>query len=155
MPAPLSQEVINIWDQCIWQAVDVLRFTPHIHPCDKTNKTELTCDMEDLIHCGELNFVQYFIQRYRRPDRVGGCLTFRYRVRVEYYLEDSCDNQNKIQEFFEVLDDTVEAQLQDGTKFTFRWEREDNWPQIQRFGVLESRTVFVGSFTYFGEASAS
>ena len=150
----LSKELVTIWADCVFNAPEVTDFTKHFHPCDKTEDQDSTCDLSTIMHCGEINFVQYFIQRFRTEDQVGRCGgVYRYRVRVEYYLEDTCNNQNKIQEFFELLDDEVErlnAAKKDCVPYFFG---DDTFPDIRFFGRIENKAVYVGSYTYFAETT--
>jgi len=152
---PFSKDLVELWEDEIWSRPEIRAFTDNVHSCDVTGDQDSTSDLYNILDCDRINFVQYFIQRYPREDQVGRCRTFRYRVRIEHYREDSCDDQNKIQEFFEVLDDTVVAQL--GPHWNNCVEfftRQDNFPDIRQFGQIEGRLVYVGSFEYTAEATA-
>lgn len=152
----LSRDLIELWEECVWSRPEIREFTRNVHPCNVTGDQDSTCDLYNIMDCDRINFVQYFIQRYPRNDQVGRCRTFRYRVQIEYYREDSCEDQNKIQEFFEVLDDTIRAQLGPRWKDCVEVvERQDDFPDISPFGTIENRLVYVGSFEYLAEATAS
>jgi hypothetical protein len=152
MPAAYSKDIIKAWEDTVWQDTDILRFTHKIHPASITDDIETTVDLSRMVYCGEINFVQFFVQRYRVEEQVGTCLEHRYRVQVQYYLEDSCDNQNKIQEFFEVLDEVIVARLGQSWEGTVtHFLRDTTWPVIRFFGEIQERPIYVGSFTYFAE----
>lgn len=150
--APRSKDLIEVWEDNVWTDTEIRRFTTRIHPCSVTATQNTTQDLKDMIYCKEINFVQYFIQRYKVEEQVGTCEEFRYRVRIEYYLEDTCDNQVKIQDFFECLDEVITNRL--GPRWLDNVDnviRDTTWPDIRLFGEIEGRQVYVGSFTYFAE----
>lgn len=150
---PFSNELVELWNECVWDQTELLEFTKHFHAGDITEDLDATSDYKKAKHCKEFNFVQFFIQRF--PDTsVGSCLSYRYRVRVEYYLEDSIPNQNKIQNFFEVLDNVIRAELGPRWKNCVDgYDIENNrWPEIRAFGRIDNKLIRVGSFSYIAEA---
>lgn len=154
MPPCRSSELVTLWDTLIWSAPEMQAFSPLYHPCDVTGRQpEATCDLTKILHCGQVNFGQYFIQRFRSDDQVGCCGSYQYRVRIEYYLQDSCENQQTIQDFFEALDELVDLNLgptwQDNV-LLFR--RDTTFPNIRRYGLIDGRVVYFGTYSYFAEA---
>ena len=152
MPAAYSKDIIKAWEDTVWQDTKIRSFTHEIYPYSLTDNVKTTEDLARMLYCGEINFVQYFVQRHRVEEQSGTCDEHRYRVQVQYYLQDSGNNQNKIQDFFEVLDETVVARLGPSWEGTVtHFFRDETWPTIRFFAEIEGRPVYVGSFTYFAE----
>ncbi len=151
-----SKELVALWDTYVWKSTELQAFTTQYHPQDETGKQDSTCDLTKVMYCGKVNFGQYFIQRFRQDDQVGCCGSYRYRVRVEYYLEESCGNsQVQIQDFFEVLDDIVEQNLgPTWRQSVLQFSRDTTYPNIRRYGLIDGRVVYVGSYSYFAEADS-
>lgn len=149
----LSSELVTIWDTCIFNAPELTDCTINFYPCNKIQDQDSTCDLAEITHCGEINFVQYFIQRFKLPTELGRCGEYQYRVQVEYYLEDTCENQNKIQRFFELLEDEVELLNAANKDCVPYFEGDNNFPDIRFFGTIENKAIYVGSFTYFATAT--
>lgn len=151
---PFSEEIVELWNDSVWSQKEMREFTENFHAGDVTSNLDATNDYRQVIHCKEFNFVQFFIQRFPVP-QVGGCQEYRYRVRVEYYLEDSIPNQNKIQNFFEVLHNVILAELGNTwSDFVQGSFPDDTWPDLRPFGEIDNTLIRVGSFTYFAEAHA-
>jgi len=124
---------------------------------DIINSVDSTMELKDPLYKCDINFIQFFVQRRRSDQEVGCCGRYEYRVQIEYYLEDTkCDgvrNQNKIQKFFEILDDLICQKLGNTWKgLVISWDRIPNrFPSIRRAGSLENRPIFVGSYEYQAE----
>lgn len=152
--AAKSKDIISAWKSEVWDKMPIRGLCPNAFSRDVLADQDSLCELAAITHCGKINFAQYFVQRYRQDDRVGCCGRQLYRVRVEYYKEDSDTAWNEIQEFFEVLDDTVQANLGytwDSTVDNF--ERQRDWPLISNAGTLDGRIVWGGRFDYFAESS--
>lgn len=151
-----SKDLVTLWNDLIWSDTRMRAFTTQFHPQDETGKQDATCDLAKVMYCGKVNFGQYFIQRFRSDDQVGCCGSYQYRVRVEYYLEDTCDNhQVQIQDFFEALDEIIEEKLgltwQDNV---LQFSRDTAFPNIRRYGLIDGRVVYYGTYSYFAEADS-
>lgn len=152
-----SRQINTDWVSNIWEDRRILDFTSKIFNRDVRTYQDSMDDFTKILDCDVIDFVQYFIQRYRRP-RVGCPPEYRYRIRIEYYLEDECtakqidtasNNQEKIEHFFEVLDDIiVENHNPNWSADVLAWVGTADFPDIRFNGLIENRPIYVGSFEY-------
>lgn len=109
-------------------------------------------DKRLLMDGSQIKVVQYFMQRRRNPSgEIGGCDSrFIYRLRIEFYAEDSIENQKKVGIFFEDLDDVINQKLgYQWSDLVSEFNDGGNYPDVRFFREIDSRGVFVGSQTYF------
>jgi len=149
-----SLDIVELLKTKVFPCRELQEFTNKIHAGDIIGSVDTTHALKQTLCKGEINFIQFFVQRRKSEEEVGNCERYIYRVRIEYYREDGeCDgvlNQNLIQKFFEVFDDTLESKVGcDLDGLVEHTQRSENFPNVRRFGVVDdSRIVFVGSYEY-------
>lgn len=154
MSFPTSADIRAIWDEQVWSSPEIKAYTEKIHSTDVFgNQTEVQ-DLHRATFCGKINFIQYFAQRYRSDDEIGGCSRFIYTVSIDYYREESDKEQtfNVIQDFFDTLDNEVFANLgSNWCGLVSVANPEQRFPTIFRAGQIDSRDVIGGNFAYTAE----
>lgn len=151
-----SQAIIDRWNDIIWACPEMREFTTNFHAGDVIGSLDTTHSLKDTLSVGRINLVQFYVRRYRADVEVGCCGRYIYSLQIEYYLEDTecegVENQNKIQAFFEKLDDVVCLKLgEHWDGLVTSYDREDRPPDIRRAGLIDNRPVFVGSYSYSAE----
>ena len=150
-----SLEIEAKWLDTVFDHDDIRIITPQIWNRDVIGNQQTGCDLDRAMYNGSINFVQFFAQRYRDNDEIGGCSNYQHRVRIQYFLEqsDQYNAEGMIQSFFETLDDLVSSEL------GYTWgglvegySRELNYPSIGRAGLVNERSVIGGRFDYFAKS---
>lgn len=149
-----SAAIRKVWQEIIFEREEILTYTPNIYQDDVLGNQDSTCDLSKAMHCGKINFVQWFVQRFRRYSEVGNCGGYIYRVRIDY-IHSVLDDQstfNKIQDFFESLDEAVHTHLGGTWGDTVSGSNpEQRYPIIIPIAPLNEELTRMGTYNYFGE----
>jgi len=163
-PAIFSKDLKKIWEDCIWCKKEIKEFTKTVLYGNQFDIQQNADDYYKLTSGDKINFVQYFIQRYRvsgaiAREQMGNCLgEYQYQVQIQYYLEDICTtgckatSDEKIQHFFEVLALLVHRELGCDWKGNMLITGNRNaFPAIRFGGEVDGRPVFIGQQDYLAE----
>ena len=149
-----SGTIRRAWSDAIFTHSDVTDFTSKIYNDNVLGLQDTTFDLQKILDCGKVNFVQWFVQRYKASIETGNCNEYYYQVRIEYILQVNRNEStfNQIQDFFETLDDLVSTQL--GTNWSntvTRSEPQKSYPNIINIAPINKERCMAGFYTYIGE----
>lgn len=149
-----SLDICDKWIETIFESDEIREITPNIYAEDVAGNQLVACDLSQAMHEGTINFCQFSVQRIKREDQVGECGTYFYRVDIRYFLERLAGmrTEQKVQEFFEVLDELIQSELgSDWGGLVDSYTRSEEFPEVFQFGLINERPVVAGRYTYFAE----
>jgi len=127
-------------------------FTSLIHGCNVLNTLDTSCDMKKVTCKGEINFIQYFIQRRSIPADMGCCYRYEFRILIEYILEDTCKNQRKLQRFFDILNCLMEDEPMKSnwdSSVTHTLPNREYPSIVQGQPINEGQPIYIGQTSYY------
>lgn len=136
----------------VFERPELKAFTTNVYNYDVSENVSNLIDLNLLLTTNGLNYVQYFVQRVRQFDgsTIGGCDSFNYRIQIEYFIQPMCDqNENKIQEFFETLDEIIPEVLgYDLSGLVNGYQGDSEYPLIAYVSPIENRPRIRGQYIY-------
>lgn len=157
---PSSEQVSKMVFDNIISHECIRKFVKNVFDCDKSGRDSTQCEVEQLLSCGSPEWLQVITRRRRQKNGTVGkcCSGFDFEVRFEFFTENTCEGQKRIQLFFETLQDVMynvygDYWIDDLTNPTITlnpdWEPSGNFVSISRSIPIDNRDIIFGTDTYY------